>query len=191
MSSDISALMDGEMDSDEAGHVLGDMKVDGKLRDAWATYHLIGDALRKTGALDRDLSLRLRERLAGEPTILAPARPRQMVKRRPALALAASVSALGVVGLLAWQVARINAIPSTPMVALAPAAAPKNTPAPPVQLATTQGSKAVKEPAPIKFSAAANDSYLLAHQEFSPSYAVAGMPAYVRTVADTEPDSGQ
>jgi hypothetical protein len=49
----------------------------------------------------------------------------------------------------------------------------------------------VKEPAPVKFSTAAGNAYLLAHQEFSPSYAMAGLPAYIRTVPEAEQDNGQ
>lgn len=184
MTSDISALMDGELDPDEAGHVLRDMKQDAGLREAWAAYHLIGDSLRKTGPLATDLSAGIAKKLAAEPTVLAPAAPIARPKRFPMLAVAASVSAFGFVGLLAWQVIQVNSAPVGTVVAVAPEA---HKTALPVQLVQAPA----KEPAPVKFSAAAGNSYLLAHQEFSPSYAMAGMPAYVRTVSETEQESAQ
>ncbi len=52
----------------------------------------------------------------------------------------------------------------------------------------TPSRPAKVEPARVRFPAAA-DAYLLAHQEFSPSYAMAGLPAYVRAVS--EQDAGQ
>lgn len=190
MTSDISALMDGELDPDEAGHVLRDMKQDADLREAWAAYHLIGDSLRRTGPLAIDLRTPFAQRLAAEPTVLAPVARTAQPKRFPALALAASVSAFGFVGLLAWQVVKVNSSPVGNVLASAPATKATKA-APPLQVAAAQQKPAAKEPAPVKFSAAASNSYLLAHQEFSPSYAMAGMPAYVRTVSETEPDGGQ
>lgn len=188
MTSDISALMDGELAPEEAGHVLSDLKQDAGLREAWAAYHLIGDSLRQAGPLATDLGAGIAKRLAAEPTILAPPARAARPGRFPALALAASVSAFGFVGLLAWQVVKVNSAPAGAVVATETIKA-----APPVQLAAARAKSPApaKEPAPVKFSAAAGNSYLLAHQEFSPSYAMAGMPAYVRTVSATEQDGGQ
>ena len=42
----ISALMDGELDEREAAETIGALTNDAQARDAWRTYHLIGDALR-------------------------------------------------------------------------------------------------------------------------------------------------
>lgn len=197
MTSDISALMDGELDPDEATHLLGELKQNASMRDAWAAYHLIGDALRDSGPLATDVSVAFAKRLSAEPTILAPGKKPEQQKRFPALAVAASISAFGFVGLLAWQVAKVSSAPAGTSVAVASAASPQvaNASAP-LQLAAAQPTPAAvsptgKEPPRLKFSVAAGDSYLLAHQEFSPSYAVAGMSAYARTVPDMEQDNGQ
>lgn len=189
MTSDISALMDGELDPEEAKHVLGDMKQDAGLRDAWAAYHLIGDSLRKTGPLSTDLSAGFARRLAAEPTVLALHRTSARQKGFPSLALAASVAAFGFVGLLAWQVVKINSVPTGASAMVASATDART--APPVHLAAAQPKPAPQEPAAVKFSTAAGNSYLLAHQEFSPTYAMAGMPAYVRTVPEGEQDNGR
>jgi sigma-E factor negative regulatory protein RseA len=43
----ISMLMDGELDEREAAEVINAVGNDAQARDAWRTYHLIGDALRE------------------------------------------------------------------------------------------------------------------------------------------------
>lgn len=199
MTSDISALMDGELDPDDAARLLGAMKEDAALRETWMAYHLIGDAMRQSGSLGTDFSAGFAQRLIAEPTVLAP-RGKPAPKRFSGLALAASISAFGFVGLLAWQVAKINAAPTGG--ALVATASP-TTRTPPLQLASAQAGPtasaasatssepAAQEPPRLKFSVAAGNSYLLAHQEFSPSYAVAGLSAYARSVPDAEQDSGQ
>jgi len=52
----ISMLMDGELDEREAAETINLLGSDAQARDAWRTYHLIGDALREghmAGALRR------------------------------------------------------------------------------------------------------------------------------------------
>jgi sigma-E factor negative regulatory protein RseA len=193
MTSDISALMDGELDPEDAATLIGRMKQDPSLRQAWVSYHLLGDTLRGTGHTSPDFNGRFAHLLAQEPTVLAPARKQALKRSSPALSIAASISALSVVGLLAWQVVRLNVTPVGTSAVVAtgasPAAPTKLASAAPV--ATQSKQAATQEPATIKFSSAADNSYLLAHQEFSPTYVVAGMPAYVRTVSGADQDSGQ
>jgi len=47
----ISALMDGELDEREAAEAISTLASDAQARDAWRTYHLIGDALRESRAV--------------------------------------------------------------------------------------------------------------------------------------------
>ena len=47
----ISALMDGELDEREAAEAIGLLAGDAQARQAWRTYHLIGDALREGRAV--------------------------------------------------------------------------------------------------------------------------------------------
>lgn len=42
----ISALMDGELAHEDAARLVTDIRQRNALREAWATYHLIGEALR-------------------------------------------------------------------------------------------------------------------------------------------------
>jgi len=118
--------------------------------------------MRDTRVLSEGFTARFSERLAAEATVLAPSSlPGRTPVQRFALAAAASVAAVALVGWLAFAPQ-----PEAPQpIAQAPA------PAPVVQ--------AVNVPLP----SAAND-YLLAHQGFSPRVSLQGMAPYVRTVSD-------
>ena len=70
----ISALMDGELDERAAAEQIAACGRGGEAREAWRTYHLIGDAMRDTRVLSAGFSARVAERLAAEPTVLAPQR---------------------------------------------------------------------------------------------------------------------
>jgi sigma-E factor negative regulatory protein RseA len=163
MNERISMLMDGEADESQLARNLVLLRSDTGVRRTWDTYHLIGDALR--GHLAPALAARVSERLAAEPTVLAP-RPRAPGARiaRRALSAAAVVAA---VALVAW-VALPGLQPEPPQVAApAPGVAPQ---APPV--------------AAVAPAAVGVENYLFAHQSFSPAGAMQGVAPYVRTVAD-------
>lgn len=105
MKNQISALMDGELDDDEARIVLGRLKQDTEACDEWQIYHLIGDSLRQTTAGEGGFSARFAEKLAAEPTVLAPSR--RPAFRRPLVALSAAAS-LAAVSLVAWTAFQLN-----------------------------------------------------------------------------------
>jgi sigma-E factor negative regulatory protein RseA len=163
MKENISALMDGELDERASMEALHALRGEGEALDIWRTYHLIGDAMRDTRLLSAGFTARVAERLAAEPTVLAPVK-RQPVQRF-ALAAAAGVAGVALVGWMAFAPQ-----PQAPQIAkmqtLVPAPAMAAVPLPP----------------------SAND-YLLAHQGFSPRVFLQGMAPYVRTVAE-HPESG-
>lgn len=171
----ISALMDGELDEQEMGRHLARLKQNPDLREGWDTFHLIGDALRGERALTGILDNELREKLASEPTILAPRR-RGMAKRMTAYALtaAASLSAVAVVGWLAFF---DNPLASQPQLA-ATAPNPPVTATPSSQFSTVPGDATMSE-------------YLIAHQEYSPSTAIQGLAPYIRTVSGADSATGR
>ncbi len=73
----LSALADGELDAAAVARICADWRQDADLRSAWHTYHFIGDVLRSDdlashAAHDATFLSTLRERLASEPTVLAP-----------------------------------------------------------------------------------------------------------------------
>ena len=108
----ISALMDGELDDAKFVAACAAMKDDSAC-ECWATYHLIGDALRQECFVQPGFAQRLSAALAAEPTVLAPTARRvahdsrslahwtDAVRTRPwyyGLAAAASFAAVGLVG---------------------------------------------------------------------------------------------
>ncbi|MBI5750864.1 MAG: sigma-E factor negative regulatory protein [Hydrogenophilales bacterium] len=170
MSEQLSALMDGELAPDEMARQISTLKNDNALRQTWAAYHVLGDALRKSPQLSIDFSAKLARQLAEEPTVLAPQRKPRTSTPRYAMPLAASVAAVSLVGVLAWLTVRVNQTEAPIALAAAPVAA--------------------KTHETVQFARVVSNPYLLAHQEFSPSYAMEGIPAYVRTVSEHQ-ESGR
>jgi sigma-E factor negative regulatory protein RseA len=172
----ISALIDGELDGREAEQQLARLKQDRELEHCWATFHLIGDALRGERSLSQGFGERLARRLAGEPTVLA---PRPVASRRfmaYALSAAASLSAVALVG---WMALFNNPLAPLPELAQVPNTTPTAaTATPSAQLASVPSEGRMNE-------------YLIAHQEFSPSTEIQGLAPYIRGVSSTRPDQGR
>src|SRR5687768_16703957 len=157
MKDSISAFMDGELDDRAAGEVIHALGRD-EARDAWRTYHLIGDALRDGRLLSAGFTERVARQLAAEPILHAPGRLQP--QPRTWYALAASVAAVALVGWLAF--------------------APQQTAVAPLAQQLPPPAAAVK-PNIVPLPNGTND-YLLAHQAFSPKVSLQGMAPYVRTV---------
>lgn len=187
MKEQLSALMDSESSPAEAERLLKAMKTDQVLHAAWDTYHVLGDALRKSPQLRGDFSARLANHLAQEPTILAPRHKRlpAAIKHFP-ISIAASVAAVSLVSILALQISRLNQDAQPQQIATAPTVASAQSVALPTQTGPETKPElkaravAVRTPDQVRFTHATPGPYLLAHQEYSPSYA----PAYVRVVSE-------
>ena len=153
----ISHLMDGELDDAAADAAFRELRhPDGVA--TWVCYHVIGDALRRTGAPTPGFAERFAARLAAEPTVLAP-KPRQ-VHRLPAIwAAAATVAAVLVVGSVAVSTLQPQ----------------------PTAVAKARESLAVRAPE-VKPQPVSPD-YLLAHQEYSPTTQIQGVGPYLRAVS--------
>ncbi len=165
----ISEWMDGELPAHETRVVADRVRQDQELRQCWDTFHLIGDVLRGERALSNGFERRLASRLAGEPTVLAPRPPAIRRFATYALSAAASLSAVAVVGWLAFF--------DNPLVPQPEIAQSQVTPAPaavPVepQLASVPNDGTMNE-------------YLIAHQEFSPSTEIQGLAPYIRGVSSS------
>jgi sigma-E factor negative regulatory protein RseA len=115
----VSALLDGELEARQAGPAIDALGRDPELRALWERYHLIGGALRREGAALawRGIADRTRERIAAEPTVLAPANLRP---RRPSratsfagIALAASAAFLAVFAVPALFNPEVSSLPRT------------------------------------------------------------------------------
>jgi sigma-E factor negative regulatory protein RseA len=162
----ISALMDDQGDPVDCDRCLEGMKVDVELRETWSVYHLIGDVLRGTDA--PPLPRAFAERLAGEPTIVAPQRrPPGDAGRAPLRYTWPIAAAIAAVAFVAWV------------------SLPQLQPAPVLQAQSTTVAPAFV--APVVPVAQDVGDYLLAHQRFSPSSAMSGVAPYVRTVSESGP----
>lgn len=156
MKTQISELMDGELDDETARTLFGTLK-DAETSAEWHAYHLIGDAMRGTPPLSTDFMGQFTARLSNEPTVLAPRRAPKHSARMIALSAAASVTA---VGLVVWAVLQTGS-PHSSRPELIVAKAPE-----------------------AMITNANMNPYLLAHQEYSPSVAMEGMAPYIRTVSE-------
>jgi len=165
MTSRISELMDGELERADAAGAIEALRTEGEAREAWRTYHLIGDTMRDPHLLSEGFVARVTARLAAEPTVLAPRRPVFEQRRWQVLSAAASLAAVALVASVAFG-------PQEAGVAAPPVA--QTAPQP-----TGASEAAVAQVAPPD----AADEYLLAHQGYSPRNSLQGMAPYVRTVS--------
>ena len=185
----ISALMDGELEEARVQALCAQMKND-ESSECWAAYHMIGDALRSECLAQAGFARRFAERLAAEPTVLAPnAKPlfegrrgRQApvhwadaFRARPwyyGMAAAASVAAVGLVGWFGAQEFSLGP-------GLTEQASARASRAGTIAV-NAQSSAALSR----KSQMPTLDPYLIVHQEFSPTTVMQGVRPYVRTVAD-------
>jgi sigma-E factor negative regulatory protein RseA len=177
MKEQISQLMDGELDERATENALAALRRDPDAVTAWRTYHLISDAMRDTPLLAAGFTARFAERLAAEPTVLAPMR--RAPWPRVAWAAAASVAGVALVGWLAFAPQR----PTGTAQFADSGAAPKAS-----AVAANASSKVPVLAVTTMLPKAAND-YLLAHQGFSPRVYLQGMAPYVRTVSEPAAES--
>jgi sigma-E factor negative regulatory protein RseA len=139
MKSDVSALLDGELEAHEAKAAFAALRDEGELRRAWDEYQTIGAALRHEEGLGAGLTARVMAGLAHDVTVLAPRPPRAMAWQRPLMALAASVAGVAVVGWVAFSgqlapapvgsVQLAGAVPAQPAAVATVAAGAPATPA--------------------------------------------------------------
>lgn len=185
MQEKISALMDGELDADDAAVVIEQFRNAEELRERWVAYHLISDALGQSEIKPLDITRRVNARLIAEPTVSTVPNTTLLhptPKRRPrTYAAAASIAAAMVGGwiilqttqesdLLKQNLADNRTLPSTSAATVAPVATYPVIPA--------KASIAASESTQI-------DDYLLAHRQFSPSATIHGAIPFMRTSAES------
>lgn len=168
----ISALMDGELDEHPARDVIAKLKADSELRERWETYHLIGDALKGEPMLSSaGFSAAFAERLAAEPTILAPKRSTLTPRRVTTYALSAAAS-VSAAALVVWVA--MGGSGTEPM-------------------AGTLEARNAAAPAPVAVlpASVSSDSsmnpYFFMHQGVSPSSEFQGVAPYIRSVSAVRP----
>jgi sigma-E factor negative regulatory protein RseA len=176
----LGALMDGCSDAAAAEVACRAWRSDATARRRWHEWHLIGDALRSDelvahAAHDTAFVARLRERLALEPTVLAPAQPparRDVLRRRVWIGSAAVAAGFVAVAATLLAVQQPQGGGGGPQLVQAPAAAPG------VVVAAPPAEPAAAEPQTVVINGqlirdARLDQYLAAHKLHS----TMGMPA--------------
>ena len=168
MKNRISALMDGELSGSELEQSIQALHEGGEALEAWRRYHLISDAFSDTPILSSGFSARFSERLALEPTVLAPASaPVQGHRNRSWIPLSA-VASVAAIALVVFSYQTLGPeVPQAPQVAQVTQKAPERP-----------------KTANVPMSGAVND-YLLAHQNYSARNSLQGVAPYVRTVSES------
>jgi len=179
----ISALIDGDLEREEAQHCLQHLRQNGDLQSIWDTYHLIGDTLRGELLCGGLAQAKFAQRLRDEPTVLAQqARPSTLHSTRwYALSAAAGVAAVAIVAWIALP--QFQGAPRVEQLAAGSAVAPAAQ-----QQVMPAAAKAQYPATPLPTGV---EDYLLAHQRFSPSGTIQGVAPYVRSVADERKGAAQ
>ena len=153
MKQDISSLMDGELDGQEAGRVIRSCCASEEHKDTWNLYHVIGEAIRGHAPASLERRPEAARALDKEPTVLAPrTRVLETTLGRIALAAAASVATIGVVSWIGTQ----GGAPGVQQGTVAKAASPALAVQP---VAATTSLPAAAAPAPDL------QDYLTAHRQ--------------------------
>lgn len=103
MTQELSTLMDGELDGQEAERIIRSCIGNEELKRKWQHYHVIGDTLRGDSPCREASTRRIMDAIAAEPTVLAPRRIASASAGRIAFAAAASVATVAVVGWIGLQ----------------------------------------------------------------------------------------
>lgn len=168
MKDQLSALMDGEFDIENAEHLITSAKSGGELKSCWAHYHLIGDILRGETHMSHDFSHRVMSALENEPTVLLANALQANISEGPGASsvknyqsskfwsVAASAAAVMFVGAMVAQQQFNN--PDAAAIEMA-------------QLA------------PVEIAQSVPTEYLQAHQAAAPN----GVAYYIQTASYTEP----
>ena len=193
MKEQISALVDGELSQEACEKLLNRCKQDEALRSDWATYQLIGDAMRETSMLSKGFEQRVMAAIDAEPTVLAPhqqstskAIQSSLVKEEPNrwyLSMAASVAAVFFVGWIVLQGQAPSQV--NPLESVAVAQVNATAPVSPMLKDNinnpTLANAAVAKEGQAETATIPAD-YLLAHQSYAPS----GVSSYIQTASYSE-----
>ena len=122
MKKQLSALMDGELDIEDAEHLLTALKSKGGVKETWRHYHMVGDAIRGDVNMEPDFSAKVMQALDAEPTVLAINKQtsnreakRRQVKSPMFWSVAASVAAVMFVSLMVFELQLGGAEDLTPV----------------------------------------------------------------------------
>ena len=170
----ISALMDGELDDREAQSIIVRLKDDSELRIRWDDFHLVRDALRGEPLLSSSFNEKLSQRLAAEPTVLAPRRLRPGTRRAMTYTMSAAASVAAA--------ALVLTVAMSPDSQIAPVPVAKKDEA--LQQASVPVSV---QPQVVPYDGRWN-TYLLAHEAVVPATNGPRVTPLMRTVSTGSPE---
>jgi len=205
---ELSALLDGELSDDALRSLCASWRDDPEARETWHAFSLIGDVMRSEdlaspASRDERFLVALRARLADEPVVLAPSKPRSPDGVLPEMGAApvvgqransrswwapAAVAAgfVAVVSTLAAvsQAPQRSAAEPVQLAAIAPAASAAHSPSVVVAL-RPQGGASVAESVAVGELIRDHqlDQYLLAHKQFAGSSVLGAPSGFLRNAA--------
>lgn len=187
MKEQLSGLMDGEFEA-HADETIGQLINSRPLREIWWRYHLISDVLKQNlpDLIDRQLAEKVADSISDEPVVLAPYRivKNQFFKPLAGLAIAASVTAIAIVGIQN----RNEPQPNLPAARVADAAATYNTNISQQYTFPVSATLVTRQPGEPVENVEPNsrlNSYLVNYNEFRASQnGVHGIIPYVRIIAN-------
>lgn len=196
----LSALVDDEL-TQEASSVIESLLEDDDAKETWTRYHLIGDSLRgHLPAQIGDISGNVRQAIASEPTVLAPAKKSanrkssDLIKPVMGFAIAASVAAVAIFNIQqANQISETGQIPETGQSVIAQSSIATGQPSFTTSIATPQlvnqktGQAQIYQAVNIDYRL---NRYLVNYNEYRANTGVSRMPPHVWMVAN-EPQSNK
>lgn len=196
----LSALVDDELTQD-ASSVIESLLEDDDAKETWIRYHLISDSLRgHLPAQIGDISGNVRQAIASEPTVLAPAKKSanrkssDLIKPVMGFAIAASVAAVAIFNIQqANQISETGQIPETGQSVIAQSSIATGQPSFTTSIATPQlvnqktGQAQIYQAVNIDYRL---NRYLVNYNEYRANTGVSRMPPHVWMVAN-EPQSNK
>ncbi len=143
----LSAFMDGELDGRDK-NLVDQLLKDPELLGAWSRYHLVSDCLKQClpDSIDRDLAGNISKSLQKEPAIVTPVRlSHPLLKPVTGFALAASVTALAILGIQQQFVGGPHETPQDTLVQTVPGVSGPGTVYAPVRQVSSGNSETVTE----------------------------------------------
>ena len=175
----ISAIVDGELEGREVDLVVRRLLRDDEARMRWQRYHLISDVLQGhlPDACDAHFAARIRQMIDSEPPASAIKSTVPWNKPAVRFGLAASVMAVALFG---FKLAQTDKLPSvSPAPQFAAASMPNTLPTPYVTstAATNPGANRPGDPAQARLN-----NYLVSHNSYASLNGMKGVLPYVRMV---------
>jgi sigma-E factor negative regulatory protein RseA len=172
MNEHISALIDNEIELDDANYAINSLHSNQQANEAWANYHLIGDIMRGENPISAGFKHRLMEKIDQEPTVLSPnatSKPtvtsttNQVINKKIPAVWAIAASLAGVIA-VSWALLQTQLPSQTNNMQLASQVGIIK----PVQMAQAEVPQALIETNNMAEPSIPNE-YLMAHQASAPT----------------------